>query len=259
MRTKVLRISKGAAFSAAALAGLLVLVLALSLALVGCTQLPSNGFGAAVPVRQALDDSNALIVGDPASSSKSTTITNRIGQSIMAVSLKLSTEAEYGQPFLNQEWTDGQALQIFISGEQPKQLAGQQGEQQAADADQALLFDVKLQMFDGVILEIVDVELYSIRTADLRIDMATGLAYLNYQNALGMDLSTLKQSIDTKAAEDALREAQAREEAEAAKRAAAEAEAANQAPSYSYDYVPSPNSGGATQTDDACVDDIIIR
>lgn len=256
MKKKVLTSGKPAAFLAVALASLMGLALALALA--GCTQLPSNGFGAAFPQNPATDESGALIVGDPESSSESATVTNRVGQSITAVSLKLSTEAEYGQPFLDQEWANDQKLQIFLSDQQAEQLAAQQAGQQDADASQALLFDIKLQLSSGVVLEIANVELYSVTTADLRIDSQTDLAYLEYQNALGMSLSTLEQSISTKAAEDALREAQEREAAEAAAQAAAEAEAAEQAPFYDYSYEP-PTNGGSSQSGDVCVDDLVIR
>jgi hypothetical protein len=254
MKTDALKGSERSASLTANQVGLTVLLLALlalSLALAGCSQLPSNGFGASAPERQATDDSGNLIVGDPASSSQSVAVVNRAGQAITAVSLKLSTEADYGQPFLNQEWADSQTLQIFLSG--------QQDEQQDADAVQELLFDVKLQLSSGVVLEIADVELRSIESADLRIDNDTGFAYLEYQNALGMFVSTLQQSIDNKAAEDALREAQARAEADA--KAAAEAEAAAQTPDYSYDYdyTPPPDGGAPNQTDDSCVDDLIFR
>ncbi|MDR1082275.1 MAG: hypothetical protein LBL27_00185 [Coriobacteriales bacterium] len=232
----------------------------LSVALTGCTQNPNIGFGSEVSLTQTTA-TNDLVVGTPSESSQEFTICNRTGQTVTAFALKLTTEEAFGESFIFQEWTEGQNLKVYFA------------EQKAVPVDKNLRFDVRLTLADGQELEIKDVGLLDFEKLNLRIDGASGLAYLESVNALSLPVSTLEQSIAEKAAaeEEARRaeeEAQARAEAEAA--AAAQAAAAattssrsssssNAGSGYSYNSSSSGSSGSVNQSSDVCVDDIILR
>jgi predicted small secreted protein len=238
-----------------ALLGIAVLAVALSLALAGCDKEPSTGFGADIPLREPLTQSE-LVVGTPSDGAQVVTVCNRTGQAVTTVELKLATEQDYSEPSVSQAWKNEQVLRLYL----PKV-------QSAPSEEGPLLYDARLTLADGTVFGITGFDISAMTDATLRIDARAGLAYLESVNVLGATTSTLGSS---KAAKAAAEEAQrlAEELAQAAAAEAAELEAqANTNPNpnpntgygYGADSGVGSGSGGVTQTDDGCLDDTIIN
>jgi hypothetical protein len=237
------RVRRATLFASAAL------FLVALIALVGCDQKPDAG-----PVNlptQEMTTSDDLVIGTPGNGAEAIEVCNRTGQTISEVFLKVSTEEAYGQPIVSQGWNNEQTVKIYFSLPQ------------TALEDGSVLFDAQLTLADGSIFSLSEIDLLAMKQVNLRFDEASGLLYFEGISALGQPLSTLKQSIEAKAAEEEaarLAEEQALAEAEAA---AAEAAAASAASSggYSYNYNSggSSGSGSLNQSSDVCLDDILLR
>jgi hypothetical protein len=229
-----------------ALLGVATLVVAISLALTGCDKEPGTGFGADIPSREPLTQSE-LVVGTPSEGAQAVTVCNRTGQAVTAVELKLVTEQDYGEALVSQVWENEQVLRLYL----PK------AEMVSPEAD-PLLFDVRLTLADGTVFEIASFDVSAMTDATLRIDAQAGLAYLESVNALGATVSTLASTKEAKAAaQEEQRLAEERAQAEAT-----ETEAntnANTGYGYGADSGVGSGSAGATQTDEACLDDIILN
>jgi hypothetical protein len=204
---------------------------------------------------QAKTSTEDLVIGTPSNDVEPIIICNRTGDAISSVSIKLSTKESFDKPLLSQAWSDGQNLQLYLT------------QQQTASSATNPLFDTQLTLASGAVFGINGIDLLAVKQGTLRIDFKTGLVYLEYSNGLGQTVSTIEQSVATKAAEEealaaaekAAAEAAAAAEAEAAAAAAAaEAEAAANA-GYGYPGATGGGSGGVTQSGDTCFDNIQLR
>jgi hypothetical protein len=206
-------------------------------ALAGCTKAESTGFGSDLPsnVRVINDE---FVIGEPGEGVQDFSFTNRSGKTISVVALKapgdeMFTSVVKGGDFI---WADGTHVLLYKKVE-----AG-------------ALYDIQIVYDDGSASVLHGVVLSSIGAADLRVDAASTLTYLDYTDTLGQKKSTLASEQANKRAEDeAVAQAAAAEEQRRAEEEAAAAEAAAAASSYYY-VPPSSGGSGVAQSTDSCLD-----
>lgn len=243
----------------------MTMVLVVSLVtLVGCQ--------ASEPVQE---ETPAVVIGTESADALSMSFVNATGKEITGVAMQQAGSMQEGG-FATNLLTDATWASDSVALMYAENFS-QQGE--TTSGDSVVLrpsYDIQLTFQDGTAAVLHAVTFEEASEVTVNLDAETTLAYLTYELD-GSQASTLEAEkavqAEEQAAAEAAAQAQAEAEAAAAEAAAAEQaaqEAASQAaatPDYSYDY-SSSGSGDASssgsqaapsQSEDVCVDDVILR
>lgn len=191
--------------------------------------------------------------------------TNATKKAIKGLSVKLSTDEAYPASLISgsEEIAKEETVEIFIEPIEAPQVEAEGEERGVTDVEMRSVYNIQLTFDDDSVVELHNVGLDNIVSIELCLN-EDNVAYLEYETNEGAKESTLESELALIAEAEAAAQAQA--EAEAAAQAQAEAEAAAQAEaaaneSYNYDYGNDwgSSAGSGSQSEDTCVDDLILN
>jgi hypothetical protein len=222
--------------------------------------------------------SKQVIIGDESEDALRASVTNGTGRLITEAKMKLASDEDFDIELLGlgEQWEDGQTVSLSYKIPEEAAQAPKTPEGAAGGSDEPPLFDIQVLLASSASATLHGVDLSTLKSAIILYDVASGLAYLEFTDPDGDKVSTLEGEkafrAEAEAAEAAriAAEKKAAAEAEAKKKAEAEEKAAEKKAkeqaakdangSQSYDYGSgSGGSGGVNQSQDSCVDDVILR
>lgn len=227
--------------------------------------------------------SELRVIGKETDTALMIEVTNKTGKDITSFAVKAMEEEDY-QKSLVDEKTKIEADEAVIIYIEPYSASGSEGDtasgaesgtenepaaessesSSAAENDVVLrtLYNIALAFDDDATAVVHDLNLEGLPAFSIHLT-SDGIAYIEYVNDDGKTESTLETERAIKLAEEEAAAQAQREQEEAAAEALAQAEA-EEAPAaidYGSDYSYDPGSGyvESTQSEDACVDDVIFN